>query len=154
MYVNNNTVAQLYEFDGFNFTLIPNPPNHSNYGIGYYGYPVEYNSKLYLDYRNNDGVFQMYRLVETTVSTEQNDIQDIDIYPNPTQKLLHIAAHIQDTAALNYHIINTLGKAVMAGSSNENEFSADVSTLPSGVYFIRLQSGSNISVKRFVRSSL
>ena len=58
---NNNGVFELVKFDGNQYTTIPNPPNHSNNGRGYWGNPFEYDGELFLQYLNNDNVFQLYK---------------------------------------------------------------------------------------------
>jgi len=72
-YDNCNGYTSLFEFDGTNYTLIPNPPAHTNLNTGYVGLPIEYNGKLYLKYRNNSNVFQLYEF----------DGTDLTLIPNP-----------------------------------------------------------------------
>jgi uncharacterized repeat protein (TIGR01451 family) len=96
----------------------------------------------------------------TTISTFVSVIQGVNekgssnyflLYPNPTNTHLNITASIPQNQPIHYQIISTLGMAVMAGSSNETAFSADVSKLPSGIYFITLQSEDAKTVKRFLK---
>jgi hypothetical protein len=46
---------------------------------------------------------------------------------------------------------NTLGATIATGKAVAKDFSIDVRTLPSGIYFIHLQSGNAKTVKRFIK---
>ena len=66
------------------------------------------------------------------------------IYPNPTSSMLKIeAAKITDVT-----IINTLGKSIFYQQVNSDVVNIDVSALPFGVYFVKIN-GSE--VKKFVK---
>lgn len=82
----NNGVYHLCEFDGDDFLVIPNPPNHTDSASGCTSgfdltplQPVStdnyiFNNKLYLSFRNDDGITQMYEFDGDTYS----------LIPNPT----------------------------------------------------------------------
>jgi hypothetical protein len=63
--MNNNQIGELYEFDGLNLNLIPNPPNtggYNNPNSGYSGSHIVYNGKLYLSFaggnNNMNGIYE------------------------------------------------------------------------------------------------
>jgi hypothetical protein len=72
-------------------------------------------------------------------------------YPNPTNDKIKITTTLQNNNNIQYQIINTLGTTTMAGKSTVKDFSIDVRTLPTGIYFIYLQSGNATTVKRFMK---
>ncbi|HAD32906.1 MAG TPA: hypothetical protein DCF44_00090, partial [Chitinophagaceae bacterium] len=56
-------------------------------------------------------------------------------YPNPTNSTLFIqTAYL---SSFQFSIINAMGQVIMQGRLNDN--SIDVSSLQSGIYFIRLK---------------
>src|SRR5690606_21932051 len=72
-------------------------------------------------------------------------------YPNPTNNTLNITTTLQGFNNIQYQIINTLGAIVNTNIVNTNDFSIDVKSMSSGIYFIHLQSGNAITVKKFVK---
>ena len=69
----------------------------------------------------------------------------ITISPNPASQILNINA----TTIINrVNIINTLGQQVLSGSYNANNVQIDVSALPGGMYFIKV---NNRETSRFLK---
>jgi len=58
----------------------------------------------------------------------------LEIYPNPTNTMLFIKA--ENNHPLHYQITNSIGQVMQQGNVNGN--SIDVSSLSSGIYFVRL----------------
>ncbi len=87
----------------------------------------------------------------TTNIVSRHDELNLQMYPNPTSGILNITTALKDNNTIQYQIINTLGAIVMANKVSDNNFSIDVNTLPTGIYFIQLQSGKTQTVKRFVK---
>jgi hypothetical protein len=50
-----------------------------------------------------------------------------------------------------FSIISLEGKLMLQGANNEGIGTIDISDLPGGFYFIRLQQGDDISTVKFVR---
>jgi len=86
-----------------------------------------------------------------TTSIKPLHLSSTNIYPNPTTNQLNITTTLQGNDEVQYQIINTLGATAMANKATAKDFSIDVSTLPTGIYFIHLQSGNAKTVKRFVK---
>jgi ligand-binding sensor domain-containing protein len=82
---------------------------------------------------------------------EELDNNHFSIFPNPTNNQLNITTTLQGNNDIQYQIINTLGAIVVANKTANKEFSIDVSSMSSGIYFIHLQSGNAKTVKRFVK---
>jgi len=72
------------------------------------------------------------------ITTDVSDIDDnnkFEIYPNPTNSTLFIkTAYL---SSFQFSIINAMGQVIMQGRLNDN--SIDVSSLQSGIYFVRLK---------------
>jgi uncharacterized protein YjdB len=74
----------------------------------------------------------------------EGNLDDIIVYPNPTRGELRIE---------NVEIFDLMGRSVGANNirPNENEISIDISHLPSGVYFIRIQTENGAVTKKVVK---
>ncbi len=80
-----------------------------------------------------------------------NDISTLSstIYPNPAQDLLTIQT--AEEGLLQYQIGNALGEIYMQGTkANTQRLPVNVSALPNGIYFLRLQMNGKTSIHRFV----
>ena len=74
------------------------------------------------------------------VNTSENVLQHVKVYPNPSDGHFRIDG-LQGT--VTYCIMNSLGQVVLEGQS---EGDLDLETrLPKGIYFLRLENGSNTS---------
>ena len=73
---------------------------------------------------------------------------DFLVYPNPAESVLHIKMlDLNDTFA--YRIVNMIGQTVASG--DKSEAIIDVHNLQSGVYFIEVNDGEKVAVKRFIK---
>lgn len=83
-------------------------------------------------------------------SVSQHSILNWQIYPNPVQHILQLT--YTDLLNPEIYVIDLLGKQQKpAISQNETGATIDVSTLPPGVYLIRLQAGNKIDHQKFIK---
>jgi len=82
------------------------------------------------------------------VGIDEKEIQNkISIYPNPVVDMIHLST--KELSDINiYNLEGKLFKTFTALSSPAN---ADISELPSGIYLMRICSGNEISVLRFIK---
>ena len=78
-------------------------------------------------------------------SVNENTMQKIVVYPNPTEGLIHVEG-IQSTTT--YRLVNSMGQTVLQGQSN-NDFDIQ-QDLGKGVYFLRLSDNSSASTRKIV----
>lgn len=77
--------------------------------------------------------------------TEINTIENIKIYPNPTQNYIKISGLKEET---EYSMFTILGTEIQKGSIS-NKQKLDVNNLKSGIYFINFKNGPTI---KFVKN--
>ena len=76
----------------------------------------------------------------------------IQVYPNPAADLLTISVgDASPCQPLSVTIIDVMGREVLAENVSASEMSLDVSHLPSGVYFIRLEQECFWVVRKYVK---
>ena len=61
--------------------------------------------------------------------------EKVGVYPNPANKSFTITS---TNAIQNITIYNALGQAVLNNSTNSNNVSMDIATLPNGIYTIKV----------------
>ena len=73
--------------------------------------------------------------------------QEINIHPNPAKDYIDVQP--VQLSPLNTTIIDPLGSVVQQGRSTGNRI--DVSDIPSGTYFLRLEWAEGLVIRRFVK---
>jgi len=93
-----------------------------------------------------------------TVGVEIIDqpINYISVYPNPASDKLTINYQLKKSAVVNINLIDLQGKQHMVLNKEANAMgiqteSMDISHLPPGVYFLRLQAGNDVVTKKVVK---
>lgn len=92
---------------------------------------------------NNGAAFKFAFTGSSVSETNQNDIE---VYPNPVEKVLHLNLSTTDNYSVS--ILSNLGTEMLTIS---NQQSIDVSSLPSGTYYIQISTPKGIQRSRFVK---
>ena len=95
------------------------------------------------------------RLVEFSKqgNLEPADNLTINLYPNPAVKELYLEARFPDFQDLTYTIYNLAGQVVDTRNFSQifsRRFTFDVSVLPPGMYFMKVEANRESKVQRFV----
>jgi uncharacterized protein (TIGR02145 family) len=85
----------------------------------------------------------------TTEIMEKDITPGPNIYPNPSNGLINIAfaESIKDS---RIDVINSFGQVVLTKKLNTSNSTIDLSKLAKGMYFIRVQSGSGVVVRKVI----
>lgn len=88
--------------------------------------------------------------LSNTLGTNSPQKESIVIYPNPVNDLLNIT-----TSAISSEntivIYSALGQKVMETKAISGAVSLPISQLPSGIYFCRINSGTQNTIKKFIK---
>ena len=79
------------------------------------------------------------------------------VFPNPAQDILHVSMIPGNGVFVQYSIRNCLGSEVLkhvTGSVSGDSFvdNLDISSLPTGIYFLRTDTGSELNIQKFIVS--
>ena len=77
-------------------------------------------------------------------SVDENDIQNIEIYPNPAKDQLTIKAE----NLTNVMVYNAVGQKILEQGLNADEVTLNTSELDSGIYFVKITSNGIEMTKR------
>ncbi|WP_459212195.1 T9SS type A sorting domain-containing protein [Aquimarina rhabdastrellae] len=91
----------------------------------------------------NDEVHTFTITVNPTLSIEDNVIQDVLIYPNPTHNMLNINVEVEQMVFYNLR-----GQKIMETTVNK----ADISHFESGVYFVHITTQKGRMVKQIIKN--
>jgi hypothetical protein len=70
--------------------------------------------------------------VEPGLNIEENILQSLNIYPNPTADVLYIKSNY----SLDYDLFNIVGQKIKSGSLLQGNNEINVKRLSDGVYFL------------------
>ena len=86
----------------------------------------------------------------------QTEAVDFRIFPNPAHNTLHISWQAESNGPATVTIYNQLGQAMgneipLKATALDNEFTIDVSSFKSGIYFLQMMVDGKMVTKRFVK---
>ncbi len=85
----------------------------------------------------------------TVLSTEDNSLSEVKIFPNPTEDKWSIITQNEQIESIN--VFDVLGKEVIRMTPKAVEVSIDASTLKSGIYFAQVKLKNGLSTLRLVK---
>lgn len=107
-------------------------------------YAVHFDNFLY--YESFPGFGSHFR--DELLGTQENVWSAIKLYPNPVLNTLHI--YDPENIVDSYAITDMSGKIIKQGVHSNSAVS--VSNFTSGVYFLKLQSGENQTIKKLIKN--
>ena len=102
--------------------------------------------------KDNTGVwgpiFKNVIYVGASLSTEEFNITNLKIYPNPVKDILNLSF---DKIITNVSIYNSLGQEIITKTFNENEVKVNVSSLIVGTYFVKISSNNLFKTVKIIK---
>jgi hypothetical protein len=98
--------------------------------------------------------FIYHELIDVAVGIEALSFSnEIQLFPNPADHILtvHLSKTVQ--TPLGFMLINSEGKIVKNGDSDQpDHLNLDITELPSGTYFLKLESDNQLAIKKLIIS--
>ena len=88
-------------------------------------------------------------VLPTLLSTQEFDLVEFKIYPNPTENVWNIKTNNREITSIQ--LFDILGKQVTTVFPNANEASIDATALPNGLYFARIYTESGINSVKLIK---
>jgi len=87
----------------------------------------------------------------SNVDIEENQLNKaFNIYPNPTSSSLYLE-NLSENTVYKYFVCNSNGQLLLTGKLFNNSNTVDVSSLNSGLYFMKIKSDQGISTMKFIK---
>jgi bacillolysin len=99
------------------------------------------------DYTVNIGAITLTGIVSQDTLSNEANIFDFDMYPNPVDNLLQI--NMLDNRKVNYSIYNVMGQKLKSNSLIDSQI--NVSDLSSGIYILEVNDGQKSIIKKFIK---
>lgn len=99
------------------------------------------------DYTVNIGASAIATIAADASITDESNVFDFDMYPNPTENTLSIK--MLDNRSVSYQIYNLMGQSLKTGKLRQQEI--NVSDLASGLYILEVNDGQKAITKKFAK---
>ena len=120
----------------------------TNYDSGTFSYDL--NDIIQWKFDGNGTLFidNIYFSVASSLSTSIYELQNISLYPNPTQNVLFISAERKIQKATIYNLLGKVVKTILIDNKSK---SIDISSLSSGMYLIKYTINSKEGITKFIK---
>lgn len=95
----------------------------------------------------DDGCASQCDPIEVTTGgwgVSENESMNINVYPNPAEGFVNVKAE----GLKNVELIDMMGRVISRNESSETMTTIDLSSLTSGIYFLRVTTESGVSLQR------
>ena len=103
-------------------------------------------ANIYFDYNFPITTNEAQTLVQNPLKNQQFNTLDVQVYPNPVNKILNIQSKELPT---KIEIFDLNGRLLQSTPINNNQ--ADVSSLSSGTYFVKIYSNENTGLVKIIK---
>ena len=87
-------------------------------------------------------------IAETVTEAPSWQARNIKVYPNPAVDILHVSGL---EGVYSAKIVNILGQILYSATGSSAELLLNVGHLPSGMYFLRIESGKAITTRKIIK---
>ncbi len=150
----------------FNNIMLPDSNSNEPGSHGYIQYRIKRNNNntpgtqikntayIYFDFNEPVVTNTAINTIETvtSISSQSNSNDGWNVYPNPSTGALYIVNSSTVKEASQVQILNAIGQTVLDETITSNYKNIDLSKLTNGVYFVKIASDKNSTVKRIVLS--
>ncbi|BDS10723.1 T9SS type A sorting domain-containing protein [Aureispira anguillae] len=140
----NNPVFEnfIHSFDLATGTMLDIAPE----GLIFVPAAESHNNKNMLIVSNEvSGTTVIYEVEDLLSSLRlTNSVNEISVYPNPTQHQLTIDLGQELDGSVNYQLINGIGQELKNGQLGETQSTLEISDLPNGIYYLTLRNAEQL----------
>ncbi len=124
---------------------------HFNWGWGgqQNGYFLITNCSSY-GFNSNHAIIIGIRGPELPSSIEENNVENIKVFPNPTNGNVYVSTESQPV--LELQVFDIFGKMLIKKRIGEKEFSIDLSDYSAGTYLLRFVTNNGIETSKIVKN--
>ena len=127
---------------------------HNNFENEYFDFIQLIGSGYYLSSEDNGMVLNLYTPIfghaifkNFPLNITEFDLNQIEIYPNPTSSLIHLKS--QNSPIIKIEIFNSLGQSIKRIRNNFETL--DISDLPNGIYILKFDTELGMVNKKIIK---
>lgn len=108
------------------------------------------------EFLNEDGaIIDNFVIEGRTLSNKENTFNKIAVYPNPVENLINVSLISESNDVIIISLFDSLGRLIkrkeFETSVSDSNKNLDVSTIPPGVYFLKIEQGSLIYNSKIIK---
>jgi len=143
-----NAVSYAWDF-GDGQTSTQADPTHNYSGEGLYNVRLITTNPC-----GNDTAYSTVNIILAGGIADVNSAQQVSIYPNPANSVIHLSLNALFSQDCRYEIINMVGEVTLRGvvtfRSGSSTASIEIDQLGQGVYFIKLMMDSGSVIRKII----
>lgn len=118
------------------------------------GTQIKNTAYIYFDFNEPVVTNTAINTIETVtgIKSQLSTDNEWNVYPNPSTGILYIVNHASLKEASQIQVLNSIGQTVFEESITSNYKNIDLSKLNNGIYFVKIVSDKQSTVKRIVLS--
>lgn len=118
------------------------------------GTQIKNTAYIYFDFNDPVVTNTAINTIETVTGIKSHSLNENEwnVYPNPSTGVLYIVNHSSFKEASQIQVLNSIGQTVFEETITGNYKNIDLSKLNNGIYFVKIVSDKQSSVKRIVLS--
>jgi polyhydroxybutyrate depolymerase len=101
-----------------------------------------------MDFSASEEIWNFFKAEEYTSIKNQKEAHNFNIYPNPSKGM--VVLETKDVSKIE--LISILGKKMMETTVVNSETTLDISSLPSGVYWVNFHTKNGVSSKKLIKN--
>lgn len=155
-----NDVLQLRSVESESLTnsIVPGTNTAVTISVYYFHASQRYPVLTYSEYRSQNGTstdvsgeYMVNHLLAVALK-EQTDFTGLRIYPNPAKSTITIDANLKKPVDFSVSVENIVGQSLISFKADASirTHQVDVSSLPAGVYLLKVSDGSDQVVRRLI----
>ena len=102
---------------------------------------------------SGDMIYKSSATISELVSAvnEWNNVQQLQVYPNPVQDRLYVSWEQVETEDLRIHILSAEGKVCLSEKVQGAQAAISVAGLSTGIYFLQMTNGKDSRIQKWVK---
>ncbi|WP_428742545.1 T9SS type A sorting domain-containing protein [Tenacibaculum sp.] len=138
------TIVQLNTITGLTEVVLANETDYQDY--------IDANPDNFSSPATLEEVQAMVNTVNALLGNKVFENFSFNMYPNPASSMIYLTFSKSDSSSANINIYNTIGQSVLVIKKEirNNKVSLDVSSLPSGTYFLNINNETQVISKKLV----
>ncbi|SMC84087.1 ELWxxDGT repeat protein [Moheibacter sediminis] len=142
---------QLWQSDGTiegTQKLMPNPENPFNGALAYSPFFTSLGNSLYFTAKYDENGYELWKLTFEDMAVSDFTQNQFSIYPNPVTDIINISGK---SSISSVQIYDLAGKILSNQSFNSQEAKLNISSLPKGIYIIKLVSEGKTNSYKIIK---
>jgi hypothetical protein len=139
----NDDAFAVARLDGSNWVELIDGSNSPIDFSEFHGLEIDTTGNLWFNDKNGLHTIVTATSPDWLNTDELASDNELKVYPNPTKELLHISSQIKEE--IEFQVLDAYGRSILIGRMVNGTAILDISTYDSGIYFLNLNNGKEMT---------